>query len=151
MMLTIFLDFDGVLHRDSDFWHEFFRLPALEQTLESVGLDQLEIVLSTTWREKQDINELLEPFSAKLKARVAGVTPAIPTSREFQRWEECRKWIADNDRDGPWLAVDDTALEFPPGCINLFHVTGDNGITDEELIRLKEKISGMVVEPGREE
>lgn len=149
-MLTIFLDFDGVLHRDSDFWHEFCRLPALEQTLERVGLEQLEIVLSTTWREKQAISELLEPFSAKLKARVAGITPTIPTSREFQRWEECRKWIADNHRNGPWLAIDDTALEFPPGCINLFHVTGDNGITDEELVRLGEIIYRTIVNTGRE-
>ncbi|MEY2335112.1 HAD domain-containing protein (plasmid) [Acidithiobacillus ferriphilus] len=143
-MLTIFLDFDGVLHRESDFWHEFCRLPALEQTLERAGLDQLEIILSTTWRHRLPLAELLEPFSKQLKARIAGVTPSTPANTEYQRWEECHKWLNDNHRSGPWLAIDDTAMEFPAGCANLFHVTGDNGISDGELVRLEETIARLI-------
>jgi uncharacterized protein (DUF1778 family) len=36
-------------------------------------------------------------------------------------------------------------LEFPPGCSNLFHVTGDNGISDEEPVRLEETIASLIM------
>lgn len=111
--MIIFLDFDGVLHSTLAHDHEgFFYVPQLEAVLRD--FPSVQIVISSSWRYHENLEQLKEHFSADIAERIISVTPRLePTWQEFARFKEISAWIEQNDYKGAWLAIDDQYGEFP--------------------------------------
>lgn len=121
--ILLFLDFDGVMHGVNDvslFRHEGHLAKVLRD------FPSADIVISSAWRKTHTLAAMKTFFLTELRARVIGVTPifkldeadtsAVPDAR----FHEIQRWRAANDALGrPWLALDDDAEWFPPGCANL--------------------------------
>lgn len=138
-MLTLFLDFDGVLH--PEFCHEskhFSCLPYFENALRRIP-DAI-IVITSTWRLQRSLEQMLPFFSADVASMVVGVTPrfntleGIPnTLLGYERQAECEAWLRSHQRSYlPWLAIDDRAWLFRPFNPSLFLVDGQTGMTSEQ-------------------
>lgn len=135
-MPILFLDFDGVLHPEH--CHEskhFSCLPVLEDALRQVP--QWQVVVASTWRLQQPLDQLRGRFSADIAARVIGDTPRFSTLVDvpstlvsYEREAECHAWLRENDMSYlPWLAVDDRSWLYRPFCKSLFLVNGKTGLT----------------------
>ncbi len=134
MKKILFLDFDGVLHGAQD--APLARLPLLEQAL--AAMPELEVVISSTWREVYPLERLQGVFSAALRERVIDVTPVLHTGsqsggrqREIEAFLQARGWA-----DVAWVALDDMLSFFDPGCKNLIHVDSRNGFGADEVRKL---------------
>lgn len=100
-MRTLFLDFDGVLH--PEFCHEsrhFSYLPFFEQVLRSSADVDVDVVVSSTWRQQYPLDQLRSRFSTDVAHRVIGVTPEykdlvdVPDSLlGDEREAECHAWL----------------------------------------------------------
>lgn len=132
MKKIIFLDFDGVLHREIE--ANFANLPLLEQYLHK--MPEVEIVISSAWRETLSFTELKAIFSASLQHRICGVTPMLECGYNVGgRQREVEKFLADNNLDennACWLALDDIEQFFDYGYKNLIVVNGNTGFTKKE-------------------
>ena len=111
--MILFLDFDGVLHHIRARYNEGFQhVPALETVLRDFPL--VKIVISSSWRYHENLEQLREHFSPDIAERIIGVTPTIePTWQEHARFKEISAWIEMNAYTGEWLAIDDQYGEFP--------------------------------------
>lgn len=135
---VLFLDFDGVLHPRPIVTDPgggvFTALDLLEDVLRQVR--HVEVVISSTWRERFALHELREFFSPDLRERVVGVTPlpgdvadAPQELREYPRHAECVTWLARHRPAGtPWLALDDRVENFASGSVNLVLIDGTAGL-----------------------
>ena len=75
MKKILFLDFDGVLHGE---WDALFSKRELfEHYLQQ--MPQVDIVISSTWRELYSLERLKEHFHISLRDRIIGVTPILGT------------------------------------------------------------------------
>jgi hypothetical protein len=130
MRRILFLDFDGVLHPQ----HESGVCPfgymdnfcQLMRDTDPAG--RVEIVISSTWRLQETLEELRAHFPPDVAARIIGVTPHLPPpphARRGSRQREIESWMAQHAPDGAWLAVDDIALYFDIDCPHLFLVDED--------------------------
>ncbi|WP_341678729.1 HAD domain-containing protein [Niveibacterium sp. SC-1] len=106
--MILFLDFDGVLHsmQSLELFTESHRLgPVLARFRE------LEIVISSSWREDYSLEQMLGYLPPEVADRVIGVTP-VWIARSEPPWPireaECREWLrrAEFDPDD-WVALDD--------------------------------------------
>lgn len=117
--LVLFLDFDGVLHpagvREDSYLVD---LPNLAEVLRRFT-GAVQVVVSSTWREYESLDQLRGYFPQDLQRLVVGVTPLLPGQN---RQAECQAWLRDHAPQAHWLAVDDDAGEFEPDCQNLFLV-----------------------------
>lgn len=133
----LFLDFDGVLHRDGAPVDELFcKIPVLEQALRRCP--DVDVVISSSWREVHPLDEIQEYFSPDIGVRIIGVTPVRPALEEiptqlwsFVREAECVAWITENRPAASWIALDDQAWRFRPFSPNLILVNGELGLTEE--------------------
>ncbi len=148
---VLFLDFDGVLHSEPSLPKEAFsQLPLVEAILRD--FPSVEIVVSSTWRldwmgsaDSVAVTHLRRHFSKDIALRVVGVTPFLGRiqesgldARPYTRKLECCAWLKSNRSvRTPWLALDDRAEWFLPGCPNLMKVGGGDGFmpSDEDLFR----------------
>jgi hypothetical protein len=151
--VILFLDFDGVLHRHGCWRDQHFEhLPNLEQVLRDVPAVQ--VVISSTWRHAESLDRLRERFSSDLRHRIIGVTPSwrdLGISHGAARQRECEAWMASQVQDAReatrWLAVDDSAHYFDPGCRNLFLlVPDDRGVTGLDVVRAERLRARLVAE-----
>nr|MDP2191459.1 HAD domain-containing protein [Rhodoferax sp.] len=155
--LILFLDSDGVLHPDgvgTDL--EFCQLDNFEGVMRE--FPQVRIVVSSTWRLSESVEELRRHFSADIQERIVGVTPRVGNhdSVRGQRQRECEAWIRENSPDVPWLALDDWARYFDEGCENLVlipHVyDGGAGLEGEYVeglrMRIGEMLGSMATDPA---
>lgn len=144
--LILFLDFDGVLHSDWDRPPVLFsQLPLLEAVLREHA--HVNIVLSTSWRETDPLEELQKPFSEDLRQRVIGSTPVLnPITRArypyllspSERQSECEAWLIENrTAQHPWIAIDDRHWWFEPGCPRLFVTLQKTGLVEAQLPDLR--------------
>lgn len=126
-MITLFLDFDGVLHPDSVYREPgrgihlrgggglFMHAPALEEALEP--FPAVQIVLSTTWVSVLGFASAKKRLSTALQDRVVGATYH---RRHTVTWESQTRYqqiIAHVIRRGlgaRWVAVDDETEGWPP-------------------------------------
>jgi hypothetical protein len=155
--VILFLDIDGVLHPrpipgrpgQTDL---FSALHLLEDVLRQVP--DVEVVISSSWREHYPLDEMREIFSADLRERIVGVTPLPPLAggpaelSDYARDAECAAWMAQRRPAGtPWLAIDDACEEFVPDCGQLLLVDGSMGLTPasaaELLTRLRSCREGL--------
>jgi hypothetical protein len=103
-MPILFLDFDGVLHPEH--CHEskhFCRLPVLEDALQKVP--DTKVVITSTWRLEQSLENLRQRFSPGIANMIQGVTPRYSdlknvrnTLVSYQREAECHAWLWSNPR-----------------------------------------------------
>ena len=144
--MILFLDFDGVLHsafnavghRD-----DFNKLPLLEGWLRQYP--EVDIVVSSSWRELMEIGALREIFSEDLRHRVVDACPIISINEEanYYRYEEIISWIKLKKYDGLWLALDDAAHEFPPFFDRLVVCQKNIGIDDSVIKKLTVKFKEL--------
>lgn len=95
--------------------------------------------------------ELRSYFSPDLQARIVGVTPTIEepedgawipqgAMRYLREWE-CRKWMRQNCAPGtPWVALDDMAEWFQPGCVQLVKTDSLLGFQAAQAFELRDLI-----------
>jgi hypothetical protein len=138
--VTLFLDIDGVLHRRAPGAEKFTALPQLQQSMRR--LPRLEVVISSSWREVFDFEDLVELFDEDLRDRIVGSTPVLNQDTEFVRQRECEQWMRTHrPPDHEWLALEDEQALFEPGCPHLLLVSGSKGLQLEDLTRLDERLS----------
>ncbi len=151
-MRTLFLDFDGVLH--PEFCHEsrhFSYLPFFEQVLRSSADVDVDVVVSSTWRQQYPRDQLRSRLSTDVAHRVIGVTPEykdlvdVPDSLlGDEREAECHAWPRTQDRAVfPWLAVDNRPWLYRPFSRSLFLVDGKTGMTDSSAAVLIKRIHDL--------
>lgn len=134
--MILFLDFDGVLHPFHRPQGALVLVPVFERVMRDYP--QVDIVISSSWREGCSLEELRAFFSDDIAARIVDVTPVLPLAGQpALREAEIAAWRSDSGRGAePWVAIDDCALFFSPGCANLILVDpalGFNAATERAL------------------
>ena len=124
--VILFLDFDGVLHPDPCYERQrlFEQAPRLSGAL--APFPEVRVVLSTTWRNLVEPEELLGYLPDGLRDRVVGATPNFGTfdARSalvpYRRQAECEQWLLANGHPADaWIAIDDRPSWFVPYCEQL--------------------------------
>lgn len=139
--MILFLDFDGVLHPLDRPNGLFTLVPEFERLMRrypAVG-----IVISSSWREGYKLEQLRAIFSDDIAGRIIGLTPVLqPCSHAHVREAEILLWLRSNGRvSEEWVAVDDCALLFSPGCRNLVLVDGETGFSALTELELRTKFA----------
>lgn len=146
--MIVFLDFDGVLHpQTDDSPGHFCCLPVFWKLLREVP--SIKVVFSTTWRYSHGFNELVAFVTATagkdLIHRYIGSTPKIePTigvGDYRYRETECLAWLEEHGfKNEPWLALDDVSHWFTDQSPNLHLVDYRTGLTEADISAIIEKI-----------
>ena len=120
--MILFLDFDGVLHPLNRTDGALSRIPHFENALRK--FIDVDIVISSAWREEYSLNELRGFFSDGIKQRIIDVTPVLNSlGNRYLRQAEIDLWLRDAGREyEAWIALDDSEWLFPPACRNLILV-----------------------------
>ncbi len=146
--MILFLDFDGVLHTEPcyDDGQLFSRLPRLENVLRD--FPAVQVVISSTWRDKYSLSELRTFFSVDIAVRIIDVTPAwqdipeIVDTMGYQRHAEIEGWLRRSGKPWfPWLAIDDKSYLFRPFLKNLIKTNSLIGFDEEAENRLRQSLS----------
>lgn len=150
MTCILFLDFDGVTHPDPCRKDEYFRqLPLIEDVLREHT--HVNVVISSSWRYDHLLPELKALFSSDVRSRVIDVTPSVTRTNDegwiprdllqhHREWE-CRKWIRKyRPLETRWLAIDDVAEWFTPGCAHLLTTQSEFGFLPEQVLVLERMI-----------
>lgn len=148
---VLFLDFDGVMH--PEFCHEskhFVHLNTFETVIRAAP--HIELVISSTWRQKRSLDELKALFTADVVARIVGATPLYAQLEEvpdtlhgFEREAECRAWLHQHGRAAQeWLALDDRSWNFRPFNPHVLLVDGEVGLDADAAAKLAARIYGAM-------
>ena len=149
--MILFLDIDGVLHPDPPQPDQRLRaLPRLVEILRD--LPQVEVVISSLWREHLSLDQLRELFPADLRERIIGVTPIaeridgwLPARREG----EILEWLEASGRAGePWLTIDDQAWQFTQHRNRLIACVFYDGRAGEFEAQLRERLTEPPLSPA---
>ena len=159
--MTLFLDFDGVLHREPCLGENaFYRLPLIEQILQD--FPQVQIVVTSAWRldwttEAEAVAGLREHFSPSLRDRLVGATPDFrevdPTTAPdglgaYLREWECMDWLRKNRPAGtPYLTLDNRHWWFRPNNPHLMIVDGDDGFLPENESEFRARLKASAGKP----
>jgi hypothetical protein len=146
MALTlVFLDFDGVMHPagcdTSSYFCNLAQFEAVMREHPDVG-----IVIASTWRHAFPLTELKKHFSPDIGARIVGKTPTWEDESDMHiRYHEIREFMRHPQLAGAqWIAVDDTNVEFPPGCANLVLCDSDRGFDEGAAKALRERLAACI-------
>jgi len=144
---VLFLDFDGVLHPSLCLEAEHFcRRPLFEEVLRR--FPAVRIVISSSWRHHFDLERLRPCFSGDIAERIDDTTPLWVPSGPANRFQEIMAFVRSRDLDeAGWLALDDSAFEFPRSCANLVLCDGRFGFTEDVAMRLAGRLALMSGEP----
>jgi hypothetical protein len=130
MKRILFLDFDGVLHPDGVAL--FSKLRLFEEHV--LRMPEVEIVISSTWREDHSLDELRSYFSVPLRDRIIGVTPSLEDGydcggrqREIEAFLDSAGCSSDN---ASWVALDDMPLFFASHYPHLILTDSAQGFTE---------------------
>ena len=138
--MILFLDIDGVLHPTSG--SKPF-VPACLSVLESLVSDfpDMEIVITSSWREEKPLSELKALLGAQLGSRVIGATPIIDEPFLHNvRFHEVQAYLSQTNKPNrPWVAVDDEIGNYPANSPVIF-TDRRTGITKDDGQRLKSMI-----------
>ena len=130
---TLFLDFDGVLHRTLAEPEEHLgRAQLLSAVLEQHKPD---VVISSSWRFHFPMSAILGRLPEAIRGRVAGATGGAFIGKHA-RWHEICAYCAQH-RISDWRVLDDSAFEFPPDCPQLIRCDGGVGIGEREILALR--------------
>ncbi|NCQ51733.1 hypothetical protein GW796_07525 [archaeon] len=130
-MKTIFLDFDGVLHGEGINGKGFFEHVPLFCSAIRPFLDNVNIVISSSWREEHSIEKLKVFFEKDIQKRIVGVTPIIKETYGIGgREEEILMCCKENNIDNKsWIALDDMERFFSKNYKNLLLIDSESGIS----------------------
>lgn len=130
----IFIDFDGVLHRDGGGFGLFEHSKKMCDFLEPYKND-FKIIISSSWRETYDFDVLVEAFSPNIQPNVIGITPTLDEGMALEgRYLEIKKYCLDNNiTDEHWIAIDDMPMLFPDNCPNLIITKSSIGLEESTL------------------
>jgi hypothetical protein len=135
--MKIFLDFDGVLRRESS---PNSRLDSdCVRNFESAVLSHPEarVVITSSWRLVQPLDALRSLFSKELSARVEGATPDFPEVEGHPRHAEIQAYLAVHAARGTrWIAIDDDAEQYQRGA-PLILVSAETGFDETCAQRLR--------------
>ena len=140
--MKIFLDFDGVLRRESS--PRSALDPDCVRHFEEAVLSHPDarVVISSTWRLAYRLDGLKKLFSNEAAARIEGVTPVIDDVEDYQRHIEIQAYMnRDASRGIRWVAVDDDPDNFKPGAA-LILVDPAHGFDATCAVRLREWLAG---------
>lgn len=146
--MILFLDFDGVLHPEPCFDRAnlFCFLPRLESVL--TDFPEVQIVISSTWRENQTLDLIRSYFSEPIQYRVIGVTPLWRDHQElldvigYQRQTEVEAWLRSSSEPWTsWIAIDDKAYLFRPFLKNLIKTKSTTGFDSKAEQELRTMLS----------
>lgn len=148
--LTLFLDFDGVLHPFGDrHVRRFSDLPRLEDVLR-LNAD-VPVVITSTEREDLSLEALRQPFSPDIAARIVGQTPVLVPASATElagiRYREIVRFLEDRPTRH-WIALDDDESLFPDNCSNL--ILCENGFDERAAAKLKAILCATLVQSGGE-
>lgn len=150
--VVLFLDFDGVLHpvggtqeparEGGRSRQRMVRLPLLEALLREPALQQVGVVISSTWRVVYNLAQLRSQFAPDLRERVIGLTPQLDQlSTRHARHEEIAAWLTAHPQICAWVAVDDDLRGFPPSALpNLVATDPDTGLTARDIDLLRARL-----------
>ncbi len=135
---VLFLDFDGVLHPSFCPEEEHFcRRPLFETVMRK--FPGVRIVISSSWRHIYAIDYLRSRFSRDIAERIVGTTQLWVPDDPMNRHREIIAYLDGRKLEqAAWLALDDSAFEFPKDCVNLLLCDSRFGLTEaraEELAR----------------
>lgn len=110
----------------------------------------LEIVVSSTWRDNRDLATLQGFFSPDVARQIIGVTPSwrdlphlIDVIGQYPRHVEVEGWLRQKERVWePWVALDNKAYWFKPLLPNLVKCDGSMGLDETTASALRRKLSG---------
>jgi hypothetical protein len=93
--------------------------------------------------------ERLRPFfSGDIAERIDDTTPLWVPGGPANRFEEIMAFVRSRGLDeAGWLALDDSAFEFPRSCANLVLCDGRFGLTEDVAMRLAGRLALMSGEP----
>lgn len=141
--ITLFLDFDGVLHADACRPELYFnKLPLLASWL--ADNPSVSIVVSSTWRTRSNLTAVMAGFPLIVQERFAGCTAQfkdldqVPSHMApYPRQVECERWMRTHRAPyDTWFALDDRNYLFRPFCEHLILVDRTVGLTPDDLARL---------------
>ena len=97
-------------------------------------MPEVEIVISSTWRETQSLDELKNYFSVDFRDRITGVTPSLEDGYECGgRQREIQTFLDSanlNSENASWVALDDMPLFFEDGYPNLILTDSSRGFDE---------------------
>ena len=151
--MLLFLDFDGVLHPEPcrDTTQLLCNLPLLESTL--MGLKDLDIVISSTWRHQHSLPALRALFCPDIGNRMIDTTPRwqdLPALCEvigptYVRQVKIEGWLRQANRVWePWVALDDKPYWFRPFLPNLVCCDPQVGLNQTSANALRSKLVAAV-------
>ena len=118
MTRIVFLDLDGVLRRKDAPLYELE--PGLVARFEQAAraIPDLQIVISSSWREAFGLDEIREHFAVGIAARIVGITPSVAVRDDFDRHREVLAYLKRRHpgEDVRWLAIDDDPENYRPGA-----------------------------------
>ena len=132
----LFVDFDGVMHRNGHKAFEFAEY--FGKVITSMKEVDIRIVFSTSWREYSTVERLANYLPKNIHHLCVGKTPLITDSVPHPRFKEIMMYNNEhgiNDQD--WVALDDMACLFPPNCPNLILIDGSKGLTKADARKLR--------------
>jgi len=137
MRKILFLDFDGVLHPDGI--GLFSKLSLFEEYVRDMS--ELEIIISSSWRETHSFEDLKNIFPVSLRDRICGITPTVEDGydaggrqREIELFLETENL---NNANATWVALDDMKSFFDDDCPFLFLTKSETGFCDKDGIALQ--------------
>ena len=154
--MVLFLDFDGVLHAPRvDVL--FARVPLFEQALNQYP--NLDIVVSSSWRESHSLEELRSYFSQEFQPRLLGVTPVFPLhlvkwaddsgfflGSQGLRQKEVEDYMFNHYPNAtPWIAIDDQPELFSEDASLIYTPNGFDEKSIEELAHWVKAVQGKPI------
>lgn len=137
----IFLDIDGVLHPVSG---GVLLVDSCFTALAAALSDfDVHVVVSSTWRETYDLEEL-KAILKPINKPVVGVTPIVDDPfLPHVRFHEVRQYLADHNSQGrKWAAIDDSRGFYPP-MANVYWTDPRRGFVAEDIRGFKEFFQGI--------
>ena len=135
----LFLDFDGVLHSTTTSIENLFhRAPLLNELLRELPCP---VVISSSWRFNLNLSQIQLKFAEPLASLIIGKT-GPPEIGRWPRYSEIKKYLMLNKPLTDWRALDDSFLEFPDDCQELILCHPKQGLTEKEIIKLKNWLIG---------
>jgi hypothetical protein len=142
--VLLFLDFDGVLHPAGCDTSTYF---CHREQLEAVLREHpnVALVIASTWRHAYPLNELKRHFSPDIAGRIVGKTPTWETEDdEHIRYREILKFLENPKVAGlQWIALDDSAFEFPPDCGQLVLCESSRGFDAQTAALLTDRLKRL--------
>lgn len=142
----IFLDFDGVLHSNNRNSTLFEHGGILEKAL-TPYIEDINIILSTSWRIDYPMEVLQSIFTDNLKDIIIDITPNHQGGfDEGGRYKEIKAWLEANNfnNDEQWIAIDDIAFIFPKDCPNLIKTNPQTGLDEDNINAIVNKIQNYL-------